>query len=68
MAITVGIFAESGQGKTTSLVVNPDGTISLDDLVKGTKETYQGMDPSSTVLLMLIERVYLSQNQKLMVG
>lgn len=51
MAITVGIFAESGQGKTTSLVVNPDGTISLEDLFKGTKETYQGMDPSSTVVI-----------------
>lgn len=50
MAITVGIFAESGQGKTTSIVVNPDGTIDP-GLLKGNPEKYMGMDPGSTVII-----------------
>ena len=31
MAITVGIFQMSGGGKTTSLVINPDGTYNPSD-------------------------------------
>lgn len=51
MAITVGIFAESGQGKTSSLIVNTDGTIAKEALLKGTKDGYTGMDPESTVVI-----------------
>jgi len=43
MAITVGIFQQSGGGKTTSIVINPDGTYN--------PENYQGMDPNTTVLI-----------------
>ena len=42
MAITVGIFQMSGGGKTTSLVINPDGTYNPSD--------YQGMNPETTVV------------------
>jgi hypothetical protein len=43
MAITVGIFQQSGGGKSTSIVINPDGTYNLQD--------YQGMDPKTTVII-----------------
>ena len=42
MAITVGIFNQSGGGKSTSIVVNPDGTYNPSD--------YQGMNPDTTVI------------------
>lgn len=51
MAITVGIFAESGQGKTTSIIVNPDGTIDEEGLNTGNKDNYFGMNPESTILI-----------------
>lgn len=41
MAITVGIFTMSGGGKSTSLVINPDGTYNPSD--------YKGMDLDSTI-------------------
>jgi len=41
MAITVGIFTMSGGGKSTSLVINPDGTYNPSD--------YKGMDFSTTI-------------------
>lgn len=41
MAITVGIFAMSGGGKSTSLVINPDG--------KYDPTNYQGMDLSTVI-------------------
>ena len=42
MAITVGIFQQSGGGKTTSIIINPDGTYNPTD--------YQGMNPETTVI------------------
>ena len=36
MAITVGVFQMSGGGKTTSIVINPDGKYDPDN--------YQGMN------------------------
>ncbi len=43
MAITVGILGQSGEGKTTSIVVNPDGKYDPSD--------YQGMNPKETVII-----------------
>lgn len=42
MAITVGIFQQSGGGKTTSIIINPDGTYNPTD--------YKGMNPETTVI------------------
>lgn len=43
MAITVGIFQMSGGGKSTSIVINPDGTYNPED--------YKGMNPDTTVII-----------------
>ena len=43
MAITVGIFNQSGGGKSTSIVINPDGTYNPVE--------YKGMDPDTTVVI-----------------
>lgn len=43
MAITVGIFGQSGDGKSTSIVINPDGSYD--------REHYLGMDPKTTVII-----------------
>lgn len=43
MAITVGIFNQSGGGKSTSIVINPDGTYNPAD--------YKGMNPDTTVVI-----------------
>jgi len=43
MAITAGIFQQSGGGKSTSIVINPDGTYN--------PEKYEGMDPETTVVI-----------------
>jgi hypothetical protein len=43
MAKTVGIFGISGDGKTTSIVINPDGTYSPQD--------YKGMEPEKTLII-----------------
>lgn len=43
MAITVGVFNQSGGGKSTSIVINPDGTYNPAD--------YKGMDPDTTVVI-----------------
>jgi len=53
MATTVGIFSESGQGKTTSVVINPDGKcIYLPDEHPMKADVYEGMDPTSTILVV----------------
>ena len=43
MATTVGIFNQSGGGKTTSIIINPDGTYN--------PKEYKGMDPEETVII-----------------
>lgn len=45
MAKIVAILGSSGDGKTTSTIINPDGTFSLED--------YQGMSPESHFILNL---------------
>lgn len=45
MAVIVAILGSSGDGKTTSTIVNPDGTFDL--------ENYQGMNPESHFILNL---------------
>jgi hypothetical protein len=45
MAKTVGIFGLSGEGKTTSTVVNPDGKYDF------SKEGYKGMNPESHFII-----------------
>jgi hypothetical protein len=45
MAKIVAILGSSGDGKTTSTIINPDGTYN--------PENYQGMDPSSHFILNL---------------
>lgn len=43
MAITVGILQQSGGGKSTSIVINPDG--------KYDPKNYKGMNPETTVII-----------------
>lgn len=45
MAVIVAILGSSGDGKTTSTIINPDGNFDMDN--------YQGMDPSSHFILNL---------------
>lgn len=45
MAKIVAILGSSGDGKTTSTIINPDGSFDL--------ENYQGMDPKSHFILNL---------------
>lgn len=45
MAKIVAILGQSGEGKTTSTVINPDGSFDL--------ENYQGMDPKSHFIMNL---------------
>lgn len=45
MAIIVAILGSSGDGKTTSTIINPDGKFDL--------ENYQGMDPKSHFIMNL---------------
>lgn len=42
-AITVGIFGSSGDGKSTSIAINPDGTYNQED--------YKGMNPETTIII-----------------
>lgn len=45
MAKIVAILGNSGDGKTTSTIINPDGSFDLDN--------YQGMDPKTHFILNL---------------
>lgn len=45
MAVIVAILGSSGEGKTTSTIINPDGNFDLDN--------YQGMDPKSHFIINL---------------
>lgn len=47
MGKIVGIFGASGEGKTTSAIINPDGTVDL------TEKGYKGMSPESTFIINL---------------
>jgi hypothetical protein len=52
MAITIGVAGETGHGKTTSIVINPDGKcVYLPEGDPNRAETYEGMDPSETVIV-----------------
>lgn len=48
MAKIVAILGSSGDGKTTSTIINPDGTFNM--------EKYQGMDPKTHVILNLDQK------------
>lgn len=45
MAVIVTILGSSGDGKTTSTIINPDGKFDMDN--------YQGMDPKSHLIINL---------------
>jgi len=45
MAVIVAILGSSGDGKTTSTIINPDGKFDM--------ENYQGMDPKSHFIINL---------------
>lgn len=45
MAVIVAILGASGEGKTTSTIINPDGTFNMKD--------YQGMDPKTHFIINL---------------
>jgi len=45
MAVIVAVLGSSGDGKTTSTIINPDGKFDLDN--------YQGMDPKSHFIINL---------------
>lgn len=45
MAKIVSILGSSGDGKTTSTIINPDGKFDLDN--------YQGMDPKQHIIINL---------------
>ena len=47
MAKVIGIFGMSGEGKTTSTIINPDGSFDF------SKEGYKGMDPASHFIINL---------------
>ncbi len=47
MAKVVGIFGGSGDGKTTSTIINPDGKFEF------TKEGYKGMNPATHFIINL---------------
>lgn len=52
MAITVGIFQQSGGGKSSSIVINPDGTcIYLPEGHANKSDKYEGMNPDTTVII-----------------
>ena len=52
MAIVAGIFQFSGGGKSTSLIVNPDGKcIYLPEGNPNKADKYEGMDPETTVII-----------------
>lgn len=51
MALVIGIVGESGDGKTTSLIVGPDGSIPFDEDNNYVPEKYAGMDPKTTVVI-----------------
>lgn len=53
MGITVGIFGMSGDGKTTSTIINPDGSVDIDFKPDGSINTdnYKGMDPKSHYII-----------------
>lgn len=50
-AITVGILGESGDGKTTSLIVNEDGSLNLNEDKSIKREGYTGLNPKTTLLI-----------------
>ena len=45
MGKVIGVFGMSGEGKTTSTIINPDGSVDL------SKEEYKGMDPKTHFII-----------------
>lgn len=60
MAVTVGIFTMSGGGKSTSLVINPDGTYNPSD--------YKGMDFDTTIYFNCDKKKIPFKTDKLVKG
>lgn len=56
MAVVVMILGKSGDGKTTSEIVAPDGSLPLTDN-KLDMEKYKGMNPETTVIINCDEKV-----------
>lgn len=53
MGKTVGIFGPSGDGKTTSTIINKDGTFNEDDIFD---ENYTGMNPKELFIFNFDEK------------
>ena len=52
MAVTVGILHQSGGGKTTSIVVNPDGKcLYLKEGHPNKATEYNAMNPETTIII-----------------
>ena len=53
MGKLIGIFAQTGRGKTTSTIVNKDGSVSLDEdgCIDCNMESYTGMNPSTHIII-----------------
>jgi hypothetical protein len=52
MAIVIGIVGQTGQGKSTSIVINPDGKCSyLPPGHANHADVYDGLDPGTTVII-----------------
>jgi len=56
MAKVVFIIGKSGDGKTSSIIVSPDGTLPLDGNEQFDITLYKGIDPSTTVILNCDEK------------
>ena len=57
MAKIVAILGSSGDGKTTSTIINPDGKFDLDN--------YQGMDPKQHIIINLDKTFGKSDTHKI---
>lgn len=56
MAKVVMVLGKSGDGKTTSIIVGPDGSLPLNDKHQFDLNLYQGMNPKTTVILNCDEK------------
>lgn len=57
MAVIVCIIGSTGEGKTTSTIINPDGKcFYLPPTEKAHADKYEGMDPKTHVIINLDEK------------